>query len=93
VSSRQPALAVVFAAAFGFLYLPAIELEEQHLRKLFPEYASYAQRVPRLGVRMSGEHDGEPFRLTLYRKNQEYQAAAGYLAGLALLVWKVSRSR
>jgi protein-S-isoprenylcysteine O-methyltransferase Ste14 len=91
VSSRQPALAVVFAAAFGLVYLPAIELEEQHLRKLFPEYASYAERVPRLGIRMPGERDAEPFRLALYRKNQEYQAAAGYLAGLALLIWKVWR--
>jgi protein-S-isoprenylcysteine O-methyltransferase Ste14 len=92
-SSRQPALAALFAAAFGLVYLPAIELEEQHLRKLFPEYASYAERVPRLGVRIPGESCGESFRLALYRKNQEYQAAAGYLVGLVLLVWKVWRSR
>ena len=89
IASRQPALAALFAAAFGLVYLPAIELEEQHLRNLFPEYASYASRVPRLGVRLPGERDAEPFRLALYRKNQEYQAAAGYLAGLALMVWKV----
>ena len=93
IASREPALAVLFAAAFGLVYLPAIELEEQHLRKLFPEYASYAERVPRLGVRIPGESSGESFRLALYRKNQEYQAAAGYLAGLALLVWKMWRSR
>ncbi len=91
VASRQPGLAVLFAAAFGLVYLPAIELEEQHLRKLFPEYASYAQRVPRLGVRLPVESGTESFRLALYRKNQEYQAAVGYLAGLALLVWKVWR--
>jgi protein-S-isoprenylcysteine O-methyltransferase Ste14 len=91
VASRQPGLAFLFAAAFGLVYLPAIELEEQHLRELFPEYASYAQRVPRLRVRAPAERGGETFRLALYRKNQEYQAAAGYLAGLALLVWKVWR--
>jgi len=92
IASRELALAVLFAAAFGLVYLPAIELEEQHLRKLFPEYAIYAERVPRLGVRIPGEISAESFRLALYRKNQEYQAAAGYLAGLALLVWKVCRS-
>jgi protein-S-isoprenylcysteine O-methyltransferase Ste14 len=91
VASRQPALAALFAVAFGLVYLPAIELEEQHLRSLFPEYASYAQRVPRLGVRLPGGSGGQAFRLALYRKNQEYQAAAGYLAGLALLLWKVWR--
>jgi hypothetical protein len=42
---------------------------------------------------MPGERDGEPFHLALYRQNREYQAAAGYLAGLALLFWKVWRSR
>src|SRR5690349_4696672 len=36
VASRRAALAVPFAAAFALVYLPAIELEEQHLRKLFP---------------------------------------------------------
>jgi protein-S-isoprenylcysteine O-methyltransferase Ste14 len=89
VASRQPGLAVLFAMAFGLVYLPAIELEEQHLRTLFPEYASYARRVPRLGIRMPGERATESFRLALYRQNQEYQAAAGFLAGLALLVWKL----
>jgi protein-S-isoprenylcysteine O-methyltransferase Ste14 len=89
VAAREPLLALLFAAAFGLVYLPAIELEEQHLRKLFPEYAGYAQRVPRLGVRLSGGLGKESFRPALYRQNQEHQAAAGYAAGLALLAWKV----
>jgi len=88
VASREPTLAILFAAAFGLVYLPAIELEEQHLRKLFPDYAVYAQRVPRLGIRVRAHEGGECFQLALYRKNREYQAAAGYLAGLALLAWK-----
>ena len=91
IASRQAGLAILFAAAFGLVYLPVIELEEQHLRKLFPEYASYAQRVPKLGIRLPRETGAQPFRLALYRRNQEYQAAAGYLAGLALLVWKLWR--
>jgi len=89
VASRQAALGALFAVAFGLAYLPAIELEEQHLRELFPQYSDYARRVPRLGVRFSGDLGREPFRLRLYLKNQEYQAAMGYCAGLALLGWKV----
>jgi protein-S-isoprenylcysteine O-methyltransferase Ste14 len=91
MAAREPLLALLFAVAFGLVYLPAIELEEQHLRTLFPEYAGYAQRVPRLGVRFPAASSRDSFRLALYRKNQEYQAAAGYIAGLALLAWKVWR--
>src|SRR3954452_23894062 len=48
IGAREAMLAILFAAAFAIVYLPAIELEEQHLRKLFPEYEQYATRVPRL---------------------------------------------
>src|SRR5579864_1619923 len=91
IASRKPGLAILFATAFGLVYLPVIQLEEQHLRELFPEYESYAQRVPKLGIRLPRETGAEPFRLALYRQNQEYQAAAGYLAGLVLLIWKLWR--
>ena len=87
VASRQPALAALFIAAFVLVYLPAIELEEQHLRALFPEYEEYARRVPRMGFRIAGQGSGN-FQMALYRKNEEYKAAAGFLAGMALLVWK-----
>jgi hypothetical protein len=33
----------------------------------------------------------ETFRLALYRKNEEYKAAAGFLAAVALLIWKIAR--
>ena len=39
---------------FLLIYLPVVELEEQHLRSLFPEYDSYARRVPKLLPRFSG---------------------------------------
>jgi len=90
-ASRQAALAVLFAAAFALVYLPAIELEEQHLRNLFPEYEEYARRVPRLGSRIPGQAGAEIFRLALYRKNEEYKAAVGFLAVVALLIWKITR--
>jgi protein-S-isoprenylcysteine O-methyltransferase Ste14 len=90
VAARQPWLGALFAAVFGLVYLPAIELEEQHLRKLFPEYADYARRTPRLGFR-PGRGSGARFRWELYFRNEEYKAGAGFLAAVALLAWKVWR--
>jgi len=91
IASRQVGLAVLFAVAFGLIYLPAIELEEQHLRKLFPDYEEYARHVPRLGFRLPEQRAGQSFQFALYRKNEEYKAAAGFLGGVALLVWKIMR--
>lgn len=91
VASRSIGLGILFAAVFGLIYLPVIQLEEQHLRSLFPEYADYAQRVPALlpRLRWSAESNaGSSFRTGLYVKNREYEALLGFLAGLALLVWK-----
>lgn len=90
VSSQRWELAVLFALAFGFVYLPVIEQEEQHLRNLFPEYAQYAERAPLLLPRGPRMKSTEPFRPALYLRNQEYQALAAYIAGLALLIWKAS---
>jgi protein-S-isoprenylcysteine O-methyltransferase Ste14 len=91
IASRQPALGALFAAAFALIYLPAIELEEQHLLSLFSEYEDYARRVPRLGFRKPERADSESFRLALYRRNEEYKAAAGFLIAMALLAWKTWR--
>jgi len=91
IASRQPALAALFAAAFALVYLPAIELEEQHLRQLFPDYEDYARRVPRLAFRLESSGAARSFQISLYRKNEEYKAAVGFLAGVALLAWKIWR--
>ncbi|HZT38161.1 MAG TPA: methyltransferase [Bryobacteraceae bacterium] len=91
VAARRWELGVIFAAAFALIYLPVIELEEQHLRQLFPSYADYARRVPLLVPRLRKPPHPRRFRWELYRRNEEYQAALGFLAGLAVLVWKVLR--
>ena len=88
IAARSVWLGVLFAAVFLFVYLPVIELEEQHLRRLFPAYERYATEVPMLWPRF-GASRGNAFRLALYWKNQEYQAALGLLAGVLYLVWKV----
>ncbi len=91
LASRSAGLAALFAATFLLVYLPVIQNEEQHLRKLFPEYAAYAAAVPALWPKFHGTRRANGFRWSLYVKNREYQAAAGFAAGLAVLVWKALR--
>jgi protein-S-isoprenylcysteine O-methyltransferase Ste14 len=89
IASRRWELGVLFAAVFLLIYLPVVELEEQHLRKLFPAYDAYALRVPKLLPRFGGS-SSKHFRWSVYLKNQEYQALLGFFAGVAVLVWKAA---
>jgi protein-S-isoprenylcysteine O-methyltransferase Ste14 len=86
-AARRWELGLLFAFVFIFIYLPVVELEEQHLRSLFPDYADYARRVPKLAPRISG-NSSKHFRWSLYRRNREYEALGGFLAGAAVLIWK-----
>lgn len=90
-ASRQAGLAILFGAVFLLVYLPVIELEEQRLRELFPDFEAYATRVPLLIPRLGYRGSGKKFRWSLYRRNQEYQALLGFLAGAAFLAWKAFR--
>ncbi len=89
IASRSWWLGLLFAIVFLLIYLPVIELEEQHLRKLFPEYAEYANTVPALWPRV-GRGGAERFRSALYVKNQEYQALLGFLIGAGWLVYRAT---
>jgi protein-S-isoprenylcysteine O-methyltransferase Ste14 len=91
IAARNWWLGLLFAVVFLFVYLPVIQLEEQHLRRLFPEYEGYAQEVRALVPRITAysRKDGMPFRVSQYLKNREYQAAMGYGAGLVYLVWRL----
>jgi protein-S-isoprenylcysteine O-methyltransferase Ste14 len=91
IAARNVWLGVLFALVFALVYLPVIQNEEQHLRKLFPEYADYARRVPALVPRLTpaAGRNSNPFRWSLYLKNQEYQATIGYFAGVLFLIWKL----
>jgi len=88
LAGRSFILGALFLAAFLLVYLPAIELEEQHLRTLFPEYPAYAAQVPLLVPRFPPARSIARFRISLYLKNQEYQALLGFLLGAGFLVWK-----
>ncbi len=89
IASRRWVLAALLAAVFSLIYLPAIELEEQHLRKLFPDFASYSSRVPSLWPAAKPVRRDGRFRFSLYLRNREYQALLGFLAGAAFLLARV----
>lgn len=90
VAGRNLAVAGALAIYFIFFFLPVVEEEERHLRKLFPEYEEYARRVPKFRPRLSREGCAErPFRWALYQKNREYQAMAASLAAMAILLAKM----
>lgn len=88
IGAKRWELAFLFGAAFAFIYLPVMQLEEQHLRGIFLGYAEYASRVPALLPRRPAHRKLGAFRLDLYVRNQEYQALLAFLASVALLFWK-----
>jgi protein-S-isoprenylcysteine O-methyltransferase Ste14 len=90
VAASRWELGILFAVFFLLIYLPVVELEEQHLRSLFPGFLEYARRVPQLFPKLgSVQSGGKKFRWWLYKKNREYEAAGGFLLGTAILVAKV----
>lgn len=85
-AARSFGLAILFTALFLLVYLPAIELEEQHLMKILPGYAEFAARVPMLFPRWTSQFGLNRFSRALYWKNREYQALLGWLIGAAWLI-------
>jgi protein-S-isoprenylcysteine O-methyltransferase Ste14 len=88
IAASQSLLAWVTLAAFLLIYTPVVEQEEQHLRKLFPEYEAYARRVPQFLPRIPREDSGQVFSYAVYRQNKEYKALLGFLWAYAFLALK-----
>ena len=82
------ALAAVYFAAF---YHFAIVQEENKLHARFgASFDEYAARVPRLWPRPRGRvPESAHFSWRLYWRNREYQAALGFMAGVAVLWLKM----
>jgi hypothetical protein len=81
---------VLFAIVFLGIYLPVVELEEQHLRTLFGRaFAEYERRVPRLIPTLVPMTSKRRFQWSVYKRNEEYQALIGFLIGVAVLIWKM----
>jgi protein-S-isoprenylcysteine O-methyltransferase Ste14 len=89
IASLSLWLALIFAIAFVFIYLPAIELEEQHLREIFPEYIAYTARIHRFVPLAKWQPSDIHFSLALYLRNQEYKALLGFLVAVGWLIYKV----
>ena len=91
IASRSLGLGALFAAVFVLVYLPVIQNESEYLHVLFPDYPAYAAAVPLLLPRLTPHRskNPNPFRFALYLKNQEYNAGAGFAAGLLFLLWKL----
>lgn len=90
IASRRWLLAGLFTAVFVLIYLPVIELEEQHLSKLFSNFAAYSKQVPALWPAPHPRKSDVRFQWSLYMRNREYQALLGFLAGEAFLAAKAS---
>jgi protein-S-isoprenylcysteine O-methyltransferase Ste14 len=91
IASRSVLLFVISAAVFLFVYLPVIELEEQHLRDIFPSYDTYAVRVPRLFPARKWAGSKQKFSWKLYESNEEYKALVGFFMALVWLCWRCWR--
>ena len=93
IAARSVGLGVLFAAVFFLIYLPVIQNESEHLHRLFGDYAAYAAAVPLLLPRLTPlpSKNSNRFRLALYLRNQEYNAGAGFAAGMLFLLWKLVR--
>ncbi len=90
IAARDFAVAVLIVVLFALIYVPVIRSEETFLRGRFPEYAAYADGVPRLlprTLRIGGMTQG--FSRALYLKHREYNAIFGAAAILAALVGKM----
>jgi protein-S-isoprenylcysteine O-methyltransferase Ste14 len=91
VAGRSLIMAAAFAVLLVLVYVPVIRREERFLEAKFGDsYRRYARRVPlffphRLLPPASAAH----FSWSRYRSNREYEAALGFVAGLALLALKI----
>jgi protein-S-isoprenylcysteine O-methyltransferase Ste14 len=88
IAASQLLLAWVTLAAFLLIYTPVVEQEEQHLRKLFPEYEGYARQVPQFLPRWPREKSAQRFSFAIYQRNKEYKALLGLLWAYAFLIVK-----
>jgi protein-S-isoprenylcysteine O-methyltransferase Ste14 len=96
VAARSWWVGLALVVMFFAIYLPVIRDEESFLRQTFPEFAEYAQRVPRMFPRIAPQ-SGTPdtpagFSLDLYLKHREYNALLGAVLLTCALIIKMTLS-
>ena len=90
VAAARAELAFLAGAVFLFVYLPVMEQEEQHLAKLFPDFAAYAARVHQLFPTLPPRFPPRQFSWQVYLRNKEQKALYGFLAVYAFLIAKAA---
>jgi protein-S-isoprenylcysteine O-methyltransferase Ste14 len=90
VAAKQPVLAWLYFLVFYFVYLPVIQLEEQHLATLFPGFREYAKKVRMLWPTLPDSESPGTFRWELYQKNQEWKALLAFLIAIGYLFWRAA---
>jgi protein-S-isoprenylcysteine O-methyltransferase Ste14 len=91
IAGRNGWIAVLLVAIFLVVYLPVVRAEERFLSAEFSEYAAYARRVPRFGIRLRNSEaaGGARFSAQLYRQHREYNAVIGAAAMMLALMMKM----
>ncbi len=91
-ASASAFLLIALAVLFLAIYLPTIQGEEQYLRVHFPNFDTYAARVPRLLPRLTPAQDNSDpgrFSRSLYLHHREYNASMGAGAIYVALILKL----
>ncbi len=88
IAAARAELAVLAGAYFLLVYLPVVELEEQHLEELFPQFRDYAGKVRAFLPTLPERLPAQPFSFDLYRRNREHRALYGFAAVYAFLILK-----
>ncbi len=88
IAAAKAELALLAGAYFLLVYLPVVELEEQHLAELFSEFGEYARRVRAFLPTLPDHIPPERFSFALYRRNREQRALYGLAAVYAFLIFK-----
>lgn len=89
IAARNLWIWVFLAALFVFVYVPVIRSEEMFLHAKFPDFESYASRVPRILPRWSGENLTADFSRHLYLQHREYNALIGAASMLLAITVKM----
>ncbi len=97
VAARSWWVGVALVVMFVAIYVPVIRDEEAFLRKTFPDFEQYAQRVPRmlpsLTPHSSDREVSAGFSIDLYLKHREYNALLGALGMIAMLILRMTLFR
>jgi protein-S-isoprenylcysteine O-methyltransferase Ste14 len=90
IAARSWWIVAIMLLMFALIYIPVIAGEERYLRQVFPEYADYARKVPRLWPRFSPYRGMQSaYSSARYWKHREYQASVGCAVVLAILIAKL----